>query len=96
MVKWPLFANFVITVLIIVISIEIMCIVGEVHVECNCYFIRFPQEACYSALTGKGTVYVERQQLAINLILVQANVLCGRDDCNSFFSWKEQPNALED
>ena len=51
MVKWPLFANFVITVLIIVISIEIMCIVGEVHVECNCYFIRFPQEACYSALT---------------------------------------------
>ena len=51
MMKWPLPADFVITVFVVVTSTEIMCDVGEAHGECNCYVKCLQQEAHYSALT---------------------------------------------
>lgn len=97
MVEQPLPADNVIAVFVAV-PIEIMCSAGEVHGECNCYFnFRCPQqEAYYSALPRKVTVYAERQQLAMSWVVAEANVFCRRNDCNSFFSWKEQPDTSGD
>lgn len=85
--EWPLPADNVITVFVAV-PIEIMCNAGEGHGECNCYFnFKGPQqEAYYSALPRKVTVYAERQPLAMNCIVAEANVFCSRNDCNSLFS----------